>query len=120
MTMKHYEALVILRTAGTEQDLVRHAAGLEEPIKKLGGTVDTAQGLGRRRLTFRISRQTEGYYQLLRFQAPPEQVRELERLFRLNETIVRFIILTEEEAGPLTRDGAITSVSSRSMAGARS
>ena len=118
MTMKHYEALVILRTAGTEQDLTRHTAGLEEPIKKVGGAVDTTHGLGRRRLAFRIARQTEGHYHLLRFHAPPEQITELERLFHLNETIVRFIILGEDEAGPLTRDGAITSGSPRSMSSA--
>ena len=117
---RSYEALVILRTAGTEQDAARQLAGLEDPIKKIGGKIQTAQSLGRRRLAFRISRQGEGVYHLLRFSAPPEQVKELERFYQLNETIVRFIILTEEEAGPLLREGAITNVSSRSMAGMRS
>ena len=98
-----YEALVILKAAGTEQDLARAAAQLEEQVKKLGGTIERSEPWGRRRLAFRIARQQEGHYQLLRFQAPPAQVVELERLFRLNESIVRFMILTEEELVPLTR-----------------
>ena len=98
-----YEALVILKAAGTEQDVARAATQLEELIKKLGGKMERSEPWGRRRLAFRIARQHEGYYQLLRFQAPPAQVAELERLFRLNETIVRFMILTEEELAPLTR-----------------
>lgn len=96
-----YEALVILKAAGTEQDVARAAGQLEEQIKKLGGQTDRSEPWGRRRLAFRISRQQEGYYQLLRFQAPPAQVAELERLFRLNEAIVRFMILTEDELAPV-------------------
>ena len=96
--LRQYEALVILKTAGTEQDLARQAAALEEPVKRLGGAVELSQGLGRRRLAFRIGRQAEGHYHILRFRAPTLQVHALERLFRLNEAVVRFIILSAEEA----------------------
>ena len=92
-----YEALVIFRTAGTEQDMARAAAHVEEPIKKLGGRVETSQPMGRRRLAFRIAKHAEGYYYLLRFALPTSQVEELERLLRLNESIVRFMILNAEE-----------------------
>ena len=106
-----YEALVIFRAGGTEQDMARHAAQLEGPIKKLGGRIETTQSLGRRKLAFRIAKQTEGHYHLLRFQAPTEQIRELERLFRLDEAglpvllgsreaVVRFVILSADEIAP--------------------
>ena len=113
MTTRDYEALVIVKAAGTEQEIARVAALLEDPIKKVGGRLDTNQNMGRRRLAFRISRQTEGYYFLLRFHAPTEQVAELERLFRLTDTIVRFIILTAEEAGPLRPVAAVPSGATR-------
>ncbi|MBI3321435.1 MAG: 30S ribosomal protein S6 [Candidatus Omnitrophica bacterium] len=100
-TIRGYEALVIVKAAGTEQELARAATRLEEPIKKIGGVLENAQSMGRRRLAFRIARHTEGHYVLLRFQAPPEQVKELERLFRLNESVVRCMILSQDEAAPL-------------------
>ncbi len=96
--VRDYESLVILKSAGTEQELARHAAQLEELVKKVGGGVDKSQSMGRRKLAFRISRQSEGHYYLLRFRAPTAQVVELERLFRLNESVVRFIILNGDEA----------------------
>ena len=102
-----YEALVILKTAGTEHDVAKRAADLEEPIKKVGGTVTTSQTIGRRRLAFRIARQAEGHYHLLRFSMPATRLAEIERLFRLNETIVRFMILNAEELG-VTADGITT------------
>ena len=94
---KGYEALVIVKAAGTEQELARHAEHLEEPIKKVGGRVESSQNMGRRRLAFRIARQTEGHYFLLRFQMPTAQLGELDRLLRLNESVVRFIILSADE-----------------------
>ena len=97
-TTRAYEALIILKTAGTEQEVAQQAAQLEEPIKRLGGKIEISQSMGRRRLAFRISRQTEGYYHLLRFHAPTQQIGELERFFRLNESIVRFIIMTQDDA----------------------
>ncbi|MBI2104027.1 MAG: 30S ribosomal protein S6 [Candidatus Omnitrophica bacterium] len=99
--MKAYEALIIVKAAGTEQEMSRQSTGLEEPIKKVGGSVESNQHMGRRRLAFRIARQTEGHYFLLRFQAPTAQVGELDRLFRLNDAVVRFMILSADEVdGP--------------------
>ncbi len=116
MTTRTYEALVILKSAGTEQEVAQSAAQLEEPIKRLGGRLESSQSWGRRRLAFRIARQVEGYYHLLRFSAPTEQLGELKRLFRLNEGIVRFLILSAEDgqaakrpvvsASPAPRGGA--------------
>ena len=113
-----YEALVIFKAAGTEQEIARHAAHLEEPIKKAGGTIEVSQNMGRRKLSFRIARHAEGHYYLLRFQAPTAQVVELERLFRLNESVVRFIILSAEEAGPNPRPASAGSVSAPRSAAA--
>ena len=54
MTLKPYETLIIFKTAGSEQDLARQAAQLEEQVKKLGGRITESQAMGRRRLAFRI------------------------------------------------------------------
>ncbi|MBI3020808.1 MAG: 30S ribosomal protein S6 [Candidatus Omnitrophica bacterium] len=99
--MRGYETLIILKAAGTDQDVARSVSQLEELIKKVGGVVERSQAMGRRRLAFRIARHAEGSYYLLRFQAPPDRIGEIERLFRLNETIIRFMILNAEETAPL-------------------
>ena len=88
-----YEALVILRPLGTEDELAQTVTRVEESIKRLGGGIDSSKSFGRRRLAYRIARQTEGQYHLLGFQLPPDQLAELKRQFRLNEAMVRFLIL---------------------------
>lgn len=101
-----YEALIIVNAAGTDAEVARVVAQVEEPIKKLGGTIASSKGLGRRRLAYRIAKQQEGYYQLLEFQLPTEQVEELKRLLRLNETVVRFLILNRSDHKPLPREAS--------------
>ena len=97
MNTRDYEALFILKSAGTDQDIEKAATQLEEPIKKLGGGISRAQSMGKRKLAFRIAKQAEGFYHLVRFTAPTERVRELDKIFRLNERIVRFVIVTGDE-----------------------
>ncbi len=93
-----YEALVILKAIGTEAEQAQSVARVEEPVKKLNGQVDQSTSWGRRRFTYRIARQQEGYYHWLRFQIEPQRLDELKRLLQLNESIVRFLILTQDEA----------------------
>ena len=38
---REYEAMLIIRSGGTEQELALHAAKLEELIKNLGGKIDS-------------------------------------------------------------------------------
>ena len=102
-----YEALIILKSAGSEQEIARVSSQVDETVKKTGGRIETSQNLGRRRLAFRIGRQAEGYYQLIRFQASTDQIVELERLLKLNDAIVRFMVLNAEELGtPLMQFGS--------------
>ena len=92
-----YEAMFIFKPGVSDQDLAQSAAKVEEPIQKLGGRVESSKGWGRRRLAFRIRKQSEGHYHVVRFEAPTDGVVELGRLFRLNESILRFVILNGEE-----------------------
>ncbi len=98
--MRAYEILTIFKAAGTEQELSQHVSQLEEQVKRQGGVIEVSQQMGRRKLAFRISRHVDGQYHLLRFRAPTEQVGELERFLRLNDTVVRFMILSEDELAP--------------------
>jgi len=94
---RSYEVLVLLRATGTEAELAQSAKQLEAPIQKLGGHIDHSASWGRRRLAYRISHQTEGAYQLVTFQMPPANLDELKRQLRLNEAILRFLVLSRED-----------------------
>ena len=97
MMQRPYEALVIVKATGTDAEVAQLVTQAEDVIKKASAAIDASRPLGRRRLAYRIGRQNEGFYQLIEFRIDPLQVDELKRLLRLNESIVRFLILTREE-----------------------
>lgn len=101
-----YEALAILKVLGSDAELAQSVKQLEEPIQKLGGTIEVSTSWGRRRLAYRILRQSEGVYHLLRFLLPPPQLDELKRAFRLNEQVVRFLILNRVNHQPAASAGS--------------
>lgn len=66
-------------------------------LQRLGGEVTKADDWGKRKLAYEINKFTEGHYYLLQFKGSHEIVPELEHFFRVNDGVIRFIILREDE-----------------------
>jgi small subunit ribosomal protein S6 len=58
-------------------------------ITKGGGTVENLDIWGRRRLAYEIRKKSEGIYAVITLSAQPDDVKELDRQFRINESIMR-------------------------------
>ena len=63
-----------------------------------GGEVVGVDKWGRRRLAYEIEGLTEGYYVLMRFNAQPEVARELERVMKITDTVVRHLLVRLDES----------------------
>jgi small subunit ribosomal protein S6 len=87
--MRKYEIVVIVDPE-VDDRLVN--ALLEKPLAgltKAGGTVDTQEVWGRRRLAYDINKKSEGIYVVINVTAEPAVVKEMDRQFTLNEQIMR-------------------------------
>ena len=60
------------------------------------GEITQVNDWGKRRLAYPINDRTEGYYTLIYFQAPPAFASELERLYNINENVLRSIVVRED------------------------
>ena len=61
------------------------------------GTVTGTNVWGRRKLAYAISKQTEGTYVQVNFQLTPSATRELERNLRLDEQVIRHLLVRPDE-----------------------
>jgi small subunit ribosomal protein S6 len=62
-------------------------------IGTLGGEVKNATDNGRKKLAYKIAKSNIGYYVHIEFVAPPTAIAELERQYRLNEQVIRYLTI---------------------------
>ena len=92
--MHKYEAMFIVKPDLSEQDQKAVFAQIQDVVTKNSGQLVNANIWSeKRRLTFPIKKQQEGVYYLAYFSAPPEAVTKMKYAFKLNENILRVLIL---------------------------
>ena len=102
--MNKYELIYIIDTAVEEaarQELIEKFNGI---IAANGGEVVKVEEWGKRRLAYAINYKTEGYYVLMYIQGPSELPRELERNFKINDKVLRYLVIRYEGELPAKRE----------------
>lgn len=95
--MRKYETIFILNPSLDEEAVKATVEKFKGAIESNGGVVENVDFWGRRKLAYEINKVTEGYYTLFNFNASPELPKELDRLFRINDSVIRHIIVKEEK-----------------------
>lgn len=94
--MKHYETMFIVKPTLIEEEIKAKIEFFKEAILKNGGEIETCLDMGMRHLAYEIKKNKRGYYFVIYFKAEPKLILELERLYRINEDILRFIVVKYE------------------------
>jgi len=87
--MRPYEVMVILDPETDERSVQPTLEQFLTVITKGGGTVENLDIWGRRRLAYEIQKKSEGIYAVITLQANPADVKEMDRQFSINESIMR-------------------------------
>jgi len=90
--MTKYEALYIIRTDIEEQAIKDLVTKFSDIVTANGGTIDSVDEWGKRRLQYPIDYKNDGYYVLMKFTSAPEFPSELERNFKINDGIIRYLV----------------------------
>ena len=61
-----------------------------------GGTVEKVDDWGKRKLAYPIQDLNDGHYILMHFSANPELPYELERNMKINENIMRYLVIRKD------------------------
>lgn len=94
--MKLYETMFILKPTLVEEEIKSRIDFFKEVITKNGGEIETCLDMGMRNLAYEIKKNKRGYYFVIYFKAQASLILELERNYRINEEILRFIVLKYE------------------------
>jgi small subunit ribosomal protein S6 len=91
MSVRRYETTFITHPDLTEEDLDKITQKAMDAIQSHKGEVFQAQQWGKKRLAYTIKKQTRGGYTLLDYTAGGDAVREMERGFRLDDKVLKFL-----------------------------
>lgn len=94
--MNSYEALYVITPELNDEANQAVMDKFAQIIADNGGEVVKTDVWGKRKLAYAIDYKTEGYYVLVDFNAQSELPRELERNFRNDERILRFMVIRKE------------------------
>ena len=94
--MNKYESVIIINP-NLEGEAIK---ALIEKFSKLinsDGKVESVEELGNKKLAYEIKKNKEGYYVEFKFEANPNLISELERVYRITDEVIKFIVIKEEE-----------------------
>ena len=106
--LKEYEAIGIIRPELGEQETAQLQQQFSEQVSRHGGRVLDCSSFGKRRLSFRLRKCSDGIYLQWRLQLPPGEVGNLVKAMGLMEPILRCMVTRKQEGSAPPRPVLIT------------
>ncbi|MHB1420380.1 MAG: 30S ribosomal protein S6 [Bacillota bacterium] len=94
--MRDYEALFIIKPDLEEEQTTAVANKFAGLIGDNGGEIIKVERWGKRRLAYEVKKYNEGVYVLLRFKALPAVPLELERVLKISDDILKYLVTRQE------------------------
>ncbi|MGI6189689.1 MAG: 30S ribosomal protein S6 [Clostridiales bacterium] len=95
--MRKYETLYIIQPTLEEEAVKALVERFSALITEQGGQVEKVDEWGKRRLAYPIDDFREGYYVLMNFSSDADTPQELERVFKITDGVIRYLIIREDE-----------------------
>lgn len=94
--MRKYEIMFIVKPL-EEEATNAVITKFENLINNNGGQVEKIDRWGKKRLAYIVKDFAEGFYVLVNFTSVPETILELDRIMKITEDILKFMIIRIDE-----------------------
>lgn len=91
--MNKYELLFIIDNSVADEAKDAIVAKMSQVVTDNGGTMEKVDKWGAKKLAYSIGDKEDGYYVLMNFECQPELVAEIERQLRINDQVLRHIVV---------------------------
>ncbi len=94
--MTKYEIMFIVKSTLDDATLSNTTKEVQKIITDNKGKVIEFKDMGRKKLAYPINKEVSGFYYLMNAEANHDAIREFDRRLRINENILRHLILKKE------------------------
>ncbi|MFH1379239.1 MAG: 30S ribosomal protein S6 [bacterium] len=91
--MTHYEGVIVFSPDTPVEQIDQTLGKAQELIEKNGGKTESVDKWGNKRTAYPIGKYREGFYVVVQFISDALTVQETEKLFRLNSSVIRHLIV---------------------------
>lgn len=89
--MRHYETTYILRPNLGEDQFTEIIERTNAIVQDDKGAVIDVDRWGMKKLAYEIRKETQGFYVYMNYAAPGSTIQELERIFRIDDRVLRYL-----------------------------
>lgn len=115
--MELYESLFIIRPSLSDEETSALIEKMKGVVTKNGASLVRAENWGRKKLAYEIKRERKGTYVYFYFQGPGTVVGELERSYRLEDSIIKFLTVKLEQEPAPPRGAAVAAPQGATVGG---
>ncbi|NLY11839.1 MAG: 30S ribosomal protein S6 [Firmicutes bacterium] len=94
--MRLYELMLILKAGADEEQLEASIGKISDLITNQGSEIVKIDKWGKRRLAYEINGNTDGFYVVIEFNAENDATFEVERVLRITEEVVRYLLVRKD------------------------
>lgn len=95
--IKDYESMIILTPQLSQDEANKANESAVTVITDNGGELIKTDAWGKRQLAYPINKQTEGHYYINYFKIDSEKIKDIQRMYNINESVLRFIVIDRNE-----------------------
>ncbi len=99
--MRKYELMLAINPQFEEEELASLIEKVKKIISKEKGEVTNINKWGKRKLAYEIKDFTEAIYVVMKFNIDELSISEFERVLKLEEKIIRYLLILQKEEKPV-------------------
>ena len=91
--MRRYETIFIIKPSVGEEDITAIIDKTTAIIEQFEGSMVNLDHWGLKKLAYPINKELQGYYVYAEYAGKPEAVAELERIFKIDDRVIKFMTI---------------------------
>ncbi len=95
--MRRYESVMVVHGDLSDEEVKAAIDKFTKIIAAQGGVLAAVEEWGRRKLAYKIGNTLRGYYVVTDFAGTPDTVKELERNYRIDDRVIRYLTVKKAD-----------------------
>ena len=96
-TMQIYESIFIINPNLPDEDTAAVIKKMQDVVAKQGGEMIKFEDWGKKKLSYEIKKEKRGHYAFFQFKSGPTAVSELERTYKMTDSVIKFLTVKLEK-----------------------